>query len=683
MTSVTINSAGTGYARGDTVTFTDPMGTETITITVDTLDVVQSVLNSGNLSLNKLIYPMSPGLVKNVFPHLPLFGAAPATSLPETPNIIGSSVTLNSTSGGVGIETDAFSITGAELTGNWASLDTSLLEAMSSTTWEDRIGVAYTLYEFTGSGSATIMNQATQDFSAGGWSEVAIDSVTETSRAVDQLVDLTQNVSTVLVQFTRDEFGLYRYTGTTAVDVNLSREDYLTGPWTRLIAVNEVDDSVYSDIGNQITVPAGEFVADLRSVEYFAFKLTDDVDIQDQVSGPLPITVNSGGDVSLQVPDDMRILSITAAGNVRLQAGGSIIDTDIVPGSESTTAPVITATGNLLLQSLGGTIGVGGADGDSPLRVDLSGGSNTGRLTAEVNTGDLFLEQVGTTADLVVSRIDVPSGFVDIRVLDGNMEIGTVEAGDSIYLEASVNIVDTFDDANAPVINITTLAPSPAGDVNLVAVTGDIGTSSNPIDVSIGSADLFATAANDIFIHSVIDLNVNSVTSTSGDVTLDVDGNVFVDLITATVGTVTLITEKAIIDRRNATEGVVGPNIVADKTILIAQPLDTTVYNIGSSSNFFETQVNALEARAYTGGIWLDNTGNLVLGHSDRAEATGVQAAGDIVMRAHSSIDINEPIHSDGDLIQKLATTDINVNAAITSAGGRCNCWPTTTSISA
>ena len=151
--SVTVVNAGTGYRVGDTVTIVDPNSPATISVAVRELVFVAGVLDSSNLSYNKLLYPLSPGLISVLYPHSDLFGTSPVNDAgAETPNIIGTTVTLNTVGGGVGTETGVFSTSGAELEGDWASLDTALMVALSSATWEDRIGVAYKLYRFTGTG---------------------------------------------------------------------------------------------------------------------------------------------------------------------------------------------------------------------------------------------------------------------------------------------------------------------------------------------------------------------------------------------------------------------------------------------------------------------------------------------------------------------------------------------------
>ena len=462
----------------------------------------------------------------------------------------------------------------------------------------------------------------------------------------------------------------------------MSKEKFDTGPWLRLEAINHAGDSEYGDPGVPIAnINAGDYVADLRFVERFAFKLTDDIDIRDQASGPMPVRVDSDGDVAIQMPGEMRIDHITADGNVRLEAGGSIVDLDTNSESESSTAPVITTTGNLLLQSNAGAIGVGGADGNSPLRVSLSGGTSTSQLSADVAT-NIYLEQVGAGADLIVSRVNATAGFIDIRVLDGSMEVGRLQAGTGIYLEAYVDIVDAFDDAAVPVVNLTTTQSSPTGDVVLWARTGNIGAQGNFLDVDIGLADLIVAAGGDIFINSVGDLNIRSVNHKivgvnivvpidvfpGRNVTFDVDGDVYVDFVAAT-GTVRIEADRSIIDRRNAVhgEGGIGPNIDSDKAILIAGRVHEA--DIGTPANYFETRVRFLEMWSMRGGIWLDNTGDVVIGGVDAGQV-GVMARDEIFIRAHSNMTVDEDIDSDGDDVVLAATESVIVNATIVTGGG-------------
>ena len=60
------------------------------------------------------------------------------------------------------------------------------------------------------------------------------------------------------------------------------------------------------------------------------------------------------------------------------------------------------------------------------------------------------------------------------------------------------------------------------GDLFLYAGT-NIGTASNYFDIQVGG-DLSGVVGQDAFINSSVDLNITTFTSSSGDVTLTVDG---------------------------------------------------------------------------------------------------------------------------------------------------------------
>src|SRR5690606_8380748 len=82
----------------------------------------------------------------------------------------------------------------------------------------------------------------------------------------------------------------------------------------------------------------------------------------------------------------------------------------------------------------------------------------------------------------------------------------------------------------------------------------DVGKSDNYLDVEIWEGEINGLLGRNAFIHSVRDLNVGSVpgiTSTGGNVTLLVDGQTNVGLITARQGTAKITSEAAIVDRRD------------------------------------------------------------------------------------------------------------------------------------
>ena len=211
---------------------------------------------------------------------------------------------------------------------------------------------------------------------------------------------------------------------------------------------------------------------------------------------------------------------------------------------------------------------------DSLTSMHLPGLIKIDAATVDIN--DLTVENASAGGDLSIRIVD-ETGLSDT----GNLIIGKISADSTVDLRAPESILDLFDDATAPIVNILTDAMSSPGDVYLQAGS-DIGTLGNFIDVEIWGGELNGLVENNAFIHSVRDLNVGSVpgfTATNGNVTLLVDGQTNVGLITARNGTVKITSEAAIVDRRDdAMTNIVSRNLdlYSQNSIIgdAANPLD-------------------------------------------------------------------------------------------------------------
>jgi len=454
----------------------------------------------------------------------------------------------------------------------------------------------------------------------------------------------------------------------------------------------------------------------------------DDIDVEATDS----FSADAGDSIAIQTMGTLHIDHVEAGGDVRLLAGGEITDLDI----DSTAA--IAASGDLILSS---GVAIEGNVGASPFRIQLS---RTSDLSADA-PGEIDIEQVTDDAtirgsfqeidDLHISRV-TGGGEVKIEVTERDMYVGKVISSTSVDLIAYQDILDAFDDADAPGVNIFTGDASNPGDVYLEAGRY-IGSASNFLDVEIRVGDLSSLSEDDTFVHSKGSLNVKDVTSTSGDVTLDIDGAAYVDKITAEVGTVLVNAEDEIIDRLNTSasnidalnvnlisqnafigslanrfdinssysgdgsvfadtkdqifiEETAGDmrigfvtstsadvNLWARNASIVDDDADSSIdidasdallfaaIGIGQADNPLETTVDNLEAAATTGGIWIDNTGGLVIGGiltTLGTTTTGLSAKGDIVVRAFSPHTVTEDVVS--------TTGDITLTAEDKLAGG-------------
>ena len=596
-------------------------------------------VEANTFSLAALENPVSPGLMKALYPHAEFSNGTVNSDSTEFANITGDEVAIvvgtatnasgdviGGEEGNIGSKSDVITINDPT---NFESIADEGKIAMANASPDDIVGVHYKIYEYTGANQTGIDLEG-EDFTVGPWIEIGTNYVTGTDgdAIVNQFVSVGQ---TVLVQLDADSYGLYR--ATLAFSGNIANKGIYRGSgWERLTGVGGTRADHDTDQG-PVDLVAGETVLDKFHVQTLTLQLFDDIDIESQDGRAVNFGANAGGEVIVQTSDNLKIHHVLAGGDTRLQAtsfsiaypgdtdsGGSITGNGTVAGDTADPANdiAIGTLGNLILLA-DNSIGTS-AD---PLRIQVP---PSGQLSVNA-VGRLYIHQIAdTTLDIdyedttpnttpfdpadrgfsVTSAEVAQFGYVDsltsmqlpelikidagsiaihdlavenasaggdlsIRIVDesgpadtGNLIIGKISAGSTVDLRAPESILDLFADAAAPIVNILTDDTSAPGDVYLQAGT-DIGTLANFIDVEIWNGQLNGLVENNAFIHSVRDLNVGSVpgfTSTSGNVTLLVDGQTNVGLITAGYGTVKITSEDAIVDSRDdAVANIVSRNV--------------------------------------------------------------------------------------------------------------------------
>ncbi|HZI44911.1 MAG TPA: hypothetical protein VFD53_06815, partial [Ilumatobacter sp.] len=358
------------------------------------------------------------------------------------------------------------------------------------------------------------------------------------------------------------------------------------------------------------------------------------------ITGQHPANVGANGEVS------------AANGDVSLRAAGSIQQSN--PG-----VPALLGR-DIALASDGGGIGSPG----NPLEID-SGPSGVVTASAlhdiylvEV-AGDLHLAQAASAAGSVALAaaggitghdvsgtgvslmagagidLEIASGGglvdalavadIELREVMGNLLVGRVASalGD-VRLEAAVSILDGQADADDDI---------EAADIRLIA-GGSIGSAGNDIEI-VSDGRVTALSATGIFLAE-----------TDGDLLLD---------LASTAGAVHLAAAAAIRDDDSEVD-VVGSNAVL-----------RAGSGIGAPDNPLETEIDALEAHAGAGDVWLVNSGALDIGD--------VTAAGDVNIVALSPITVSGDLAcasvyleaadspGDGDDITVLASGSITATA--------------------
>ncbi len=93
---------------------------------------------------------------------------------------------------------------------------------------------------------------------------------------------------------------------------------------------------------------------------------------------------------------------------------------------------------------------------------------------------------------------------------------------------------------------------------------------------------------------------------------------------------------------------------------------------VGAAGAALDTVVSQLSAQvstSATGGVYIDNTGDVTI--TEVAGLAGITTqGGDVIVTAASSITVDEPINSAGGDVTYTATENITVNAPILTGGG-------------
>ena len=497
----------------------------------DTLQFLQQGASQGHWNLESVNYTVSPGLIRFLFPHASTLGTTPDSFTVEFDNIIGDRVEITTAhlNQDVGELQDVVAINDPTRA---SGLSTAEKEILSLANAADVVGVQYQLYEFVAP-DETNVDLLNEDYNnAARWTPIPVShrtGITGSPRSVG-------TGQTVLVQFDLDFYGLYRYLGEDSV-IDFAKENFNNPTQWQRLTPDHASDSGTPD------VTTGQIVADKHEVDSVSIRLFDRVIVNAREA--LVVTANDR--VAIGAPTAMLVERIEAGGWTRLTAGTNIVDIGVGE------AAIATPDG---LEMRAGS------------QINGSGGMSGGRLRTQIGPDGLVradaaagieLTQVATPStvingismpvnDLFVSRAE-SSMFVDIDVTNGNMIVGRVLASGDVNLKASDNLVDAFDDTGAEVINVTTNNSAPPnGHVKLDA-GGGIGTDTNFLDVSLLVGSLTTISVADQFIHSVRDISVEDMTSTTGDVTLRVEGAATIGVMNALAGDVTVIAEDAITDR--------------------------------------------------------------------------------------------------------------------------------------
>ena len=405
-----------------------------------------------------------------------------------------------------------------------------------------------------------------------------------------------------------------------------------------------------------------------------------------KMTGALSITATQN--VYIDSPIDIRINQVVAGtttigSQIQIKGQGSILN-----GAASQSTPNLQG-GDTVLEAAGlngdpGTIGTA----TSPIVIASIGNSTvTARALGVVN----------------INSVNTQGG-------SGNLNLETVYSQNAnVILAATGSIIAALDNG------FTTIQA--ATNISLTATTGTIGNivngGINYIYVENGGT-VFGTAAGNIWISEGdlglsfdLNMNVGSITSTGGNVTLraglsilDGTGNpngvevtgtditlmalfggigaagdplglssnstTTPDLLTATatMGNIYVNQPNGTLDLNTISDPNNAVFITADNGSIYNAAVPPGTFNvvaadlwlsasgsIGTNTSRIDTEIAVLEAKATTGDVYVDNSGALTIGGSFIADGLGVQAGGNATVTASSPVTVANSIYSAGNLL--------------------------------
>ncbi|MCH2557572.1 MAG: filamentous hemagglutinin N-terminal domain-containing protein [Alcanivorax sp.] len=407
-----------------------------------------------------------------------------------------------------------------------------------------------------------------------------------------------------------------------------------------------------------IAVRAGQGVADrgdsLRTD-------TDEIALDAGDGDAFVINDNGGDELVLGTVDGLS--GMTASGDMGLANRGDlrlktqVVDTDVTADSDT----YLVAEGGAIIDDNGDTLNVTGGDlhfgADGQVELDTQVDRVVDSGTSD---GDVLLRE---RDDLALIALETLNGDIDVTA-GGNLTVHELAAGGdsaTIRLDADGRIDDDQD--NSTLIAGKRLELTAGG---AIGATGSVTQRGLDTAVDVVTAD----AQGEINIHDQDDLDVEKVTTTTGNITLTSDAG---DLRLGEVrtndegGNITLVADGAI-DALNEADDT--PELYADQLALRAGN------GIGTADQALLIETGALEADAGNGGLYLFNQNrDLTVGgvtpNLGLPGLTGLDANSDLHLTvADGALTVNEAVTQTGEGDTRLSSGKGQlVNANLDAAG--------------
>ncbi|MGZ0167023.1 MAG: beta strand repeat-containing protein, partial [Planctomycetales bacterium] len=330
--------------------------------------------------------------------------------------------------------------------------------------------------------------------------------------------------------------------------------------------------------------------------------------------------------------------------------------------------------------------------------IDITGNQTISYTGLEPITATITATDVTLNYSATAETIDVAPGGAGQTTVDSdageivtfNNPTGTLTinagatGGDTINVEglgsgftASLTI-----DGEGDTVNFQTAATNTGG--GAVTVDADDINVNQTVDTSGGAITL--TALNDVLFNAAGNLDTGMAATSTITITSDVDNTgggaitmadgAFIngrngDIVLDSTDTVTLgelITLQMVVIDSGA-GSILDTADAGANDITAARVVLRSATGIGQGINFLETTLSNLEGNAGTGGVWIDNTGDVEIG-GVTAMLTGISAGNNVDITTPNSLTVTESINSGGGNVALTTGVDTVINGTVLSGGG-------------
>jgi len=370
-------------------------------------------------------------------------------------------------------------------------------------------------------------------------------------------------------------------------------------------------------------------------------------------------TASNGGNIGLRAGGNAVIETVDAAsGDVRITAGGSILDQDAGADTE------VDIVGNRLLLNAGGAIGTGA----NALETTVA------TMSASAGSGGVFIAETdGLVVDTVavqVNRVDAV-GAAAASAYAAQSNLSATGAG---HVVVSAGALTISDDVSAAAGNILLKAASGS-----LVINNSVASSGGAVSLSAGAAITqkaqVAGASIDAMAATSIAMDDGVSSSAAGNVRYQAGTSLAIGSISS--GAIVSLKAASIVDSGTS-------DIDVSAAALLVQGAVTT----GSAGAHLQTAVGLLAGNGGSAGLFIDETDALQIGQigavttarvgldglAGTVQDLGASAlsSGTVVITAAGALHVDVAVGATGNL--RLQTTgasaDITINEALVNYGG-------------